>query len=77
MLFIFGGLSLLAAVVAAILGFANKGDQIFVPVLSVAIGLFLGGLILLALAHALRYLRLIVNSLASMRARPLGAEIDN
>ena len=76
MLFIFGGLSLLAAVVAGIVGFANKGDQIFMPALSLAIGLFLGGLFLLAFAHALRYLRLIVNSLASMRARPLGSEAE-
>jgi hypothetical protein len=41
-----------------------------------AVGFSIHGLLLLAMAHVLRYLRLTVNSLASMRARPLGSKTD-
>jgi hypothetical protein len=45
--------------------------------LCIAIGACIQGLMLLAIAHALRYLRLTVNSLAYMRARPLGVQTDD
>ena len=66
-----------AAVIVAIIAVVGAvAAHSMLVLLWVAAGLCFNGLLMFAMSHALRYLRLIVNSLASMRTRPLGSEID-
>ena len=76
MLGILGPLCQVGALVAVIVA-VGGGKQLLLPLLGVAIGLSIQGLILLAVAHGLRYLRLTVNSMAHLRARPLGSETED
>lgn len=62
-----------AVVVAAIAFLAHNQ---LLPLLITAAGILLNGLVLMAMRHMLRYLRLTVNSLTAFRARPLGSEIE-